>query len=165
MKTPNSLSKISPFRQLGCAGLAAAFALLAGCGKEDKTDPSVPVVEATFSSIYSVLLGGTCLECHRPENMSNVNLDFSTKANAWNTFRNGVVSGAQAGSACAGLALIAPSSPPTSFAVTVLNSEYQSQSIPGSGGCVPYTDHYSYIANTQQANAIKQWVTSGAQNN
>ncbi len=150
-------------------GALVAMMLMTACS-EKKTDTNIPIAEANFDSIYSVVISTQCERCHRSDG-ENGGLYWLTgsKVDAYSMLigsgaNSGVVS-APGLSNCAGVGLryIQPGVPSSSYLLALVSTEYNDvPDFGGKTGCVGEDLHLGYIASQQQANAIKTWIEQGA---
>jgi hypothetical protein len=155
--------------------------LLGGCGMstDGTSTPDAPGgVTATFTSLYGDYFGH-CGQCHAPgapgfiQGTTEATLNFSTKAMAYATIKNGMASGLTGNFVdCNGVPFLG-AAPASSLIVAVLDQPTRQafdlpahpncsgdaisdETVPGKVGLDPTAQFIS---------SLKSWITAGAPNN
>jgi hypothetical protein len=153
---------------LKACALSLTMLLLNNCG-----DGTTPVVDPTFSSLYTNFFYNNCLQCHQPGGSgttAGATLNFTDANTAYSSLKNSTSGGFTSGNDCEGISLVNTTTPANSFLLAILSSEDSSSNFAGRSGCTPYTEHHTntairqaYSSNVRQA--LTQWISAGAPNN
>lgn len=150
-------------RTLGALGL---IAFASSCGSSSSTTPTA----GTFTSVYSIISGQNCQQCHTTgtgDNQDGAALDFTTQAKAYSSMIGAVVAGSATKTKCPSVSIVSSGSVANSYLLgTMFWSTYGNTSnFAGVSGCTPY-EHSStfFISSTNQASVVS-WITNGLPNN
>lgn len=148
----------------------AAAIVLTHCGKTTTTPAS-----GTFGSVYSIIQGANCTQCHAPNGGSaktgdSTAIDFTSQTTAYNTLTgNAKVVGSNA-STCNNVLLVDTTAAQSYLAYAFLQASdpthYGTPSYTKQPGCVPATvaGHNVNISADEEA-SIVAWINAGAPNN
>jgi hypothetical protein len=137
---------------------------------ETGAEVDIAAKSGSFSGVYQVLSSNNCVSCHSPggaaHDISGVELDLSSQASAYQALTSASVSGVSSSGICAGVRIVAPGNPASSYLLGVLFSSYNTSDFGGVSGCQPYSGHLQDTNLTQAEQAsLTTWIQNGAPNN
>ena len=137
----------------GCGAGASAPAYLAPADSASTVDGNAAGAPATFTAVYTEVLGPTCRTCHQPGGIGSFQ-DFSSQAVAYGALVGVKASGPSCGSS--GQTRVVPGNASGS-----LLYQKVSESSPPCGAMMPLGGPPLTSA---QVTLIEDWIKSGAQN-
>ncbi len=148
--------------------LLALPIILTHCNPKDSLKTSN--IQPSFSSIYENVLSKNCVGCHEPQGMGTVQgaqIDFSSKAIAYQTLTSSYSSGTASNSSgqCSSVPLVSAGHPESSYMLATLFTDYHHSNF-GINGCTPHSPSaHGATVDSSEKDAIVNWIQNGAQNN